>query len=123
MLVGVGVDLMDVARVEAQVGDEAFLSSVFTPGELDYCRGKRYPAQHLAARFAAKEAFFKALGVDGKQGLPWREVEIRNDESGRPEMRLHGALEKTAQAKKVAAIHLSLSHAGGVAIAQLVLES
>ena len=125
MLVGVGVDLMDVARMEAQSqqGGAGFLEGLFTQREIAYCTAKHHPAQHFAARFAAKEAFFKALGVDGKRGLAWREVEVVNHESGRPLLVLHGQTQQVAQGKDVKAIHLSLSHAGGMAIAQLVLES
>ncbi len=123
MLLGLGVDLMDVARMEEQSRDSGFLQGVFTPGELAYCMGKRSPAQHLAARFAAKESFFKALGIDPGHGLPWCDVEIRNDPSGRPGVLLHGALGEAARRKGVRAIHISLSHAGGMAIAHLVLES
>jgi holo-[acyl-carrier protein] synthase len=123
MLLGLGVDLMDVARMERQSREGGFVEGLFTPREIAYCAARHSPAQHFAARFAAKEAFFKALGVDGKRGLSWREVEVVNQESGRPELTLHGETLAAARKKGVKAVHLSLSHAGGMAIAQLILES
>jgi holo-[acyl-carrier protein] synthase len=125
MLIGVGVDLMDVARMEAQCreGGADFLGRLFTPEEIAYCSGKRYPAQHFSARFAAKEALFKALGIGRDERLAWREVEIHNSASGKPEVRLHGRLSDTAHQRQVRAIHLSLSHTDQLAIAQLFLES
>ena len=125
MLIGVGVDLMDVARMEAERrdGGAGFLADLFTDGEIAYCADKLHPAEHLAARFAAKEAFFKAFGVDGKRGHPWREVEVVNAASGRPEVRLHGGLRAEADERRIKAIHLSLSHTRELAVAQLILES
>jgi holo-[acyl-carrier protein] synthase len=124
MLVGLGVDLMDVARMDARTREDAgLLEQLFTPDEITYCTGKRYPAAHYAARFAAKEAFFKALGIDGASGRPWREVEICNQASGKPELRLHAATEQSARARNVKTIHVSLSHTRETAIAQVILES
>jgi len=120
---GIGVDVMDVPRMEVQARDAGFLAGLFTPAEIAYCQARHHPARYLAGLFAAKEAFFKALGVDGKRGLAWREVEILNDGSGHSEIALHGALSETARRREVGAIHLSLSHTRSMAIAQLVLES
>jgi holo-[acyl-carrier protein] synthase len=125
MLVGVGVDLMDVGRMEAEYrgGDAELLTSLFTPTEIAYCTGKHRPAQHFAARFAAKEAFLKAFGLARGEGIPWREIEIINDDSGRPEVVLHGALRQEAERRRVRAVHVSLSHAGEMAMAEVILES
>ena len=124
VLVGIGVDLVDVGRVESRAREDAgLLESLFTPAEIAYCSAKHRPAQHYAARLAAKEAFFKALGIDGKSGLAWREVEVMSGPSGRPELALHGSLAETARRREVKAIHVSLSHEGTMAVAQLVLES
>jgi holo-[acyl-carrier protein] synthase len=125
MLVGVGIDVADVARLEArwrEAGDD-FLGSLFTAAEIAYCAAKRFPAQHYAARFAAKEAFFKAIGVDRSRGLTWREVEVQTDPSGRPALLLHGIPLAAARSKNVRTIHLSLSHSAGLAVAQVILES
>ena len=91
MIVGLGSDLLDVARVEQKLREDSGLTqSLFTPLEIRYCEGKHHPARHYAARFAAKEALLKALGTGWRDGLSWREIEIRNDELGRPVMVLSG---------------------------------
>ena len=116
---------MDVARMEAQLreGGAEFQRSLFTLREIEYCSAKRYPARHFAARFAAKEAFFKAFGAGGHQGFPWREVEIGNDEQGKPFVTLYGSLEAKARERGVKALHVSLSHTRELAMAQLAVES
>jgi holo-[acyl-carrier protein] synthase len=135
MIVGVGVDLFEVARMEHQLrqGGAAFREELFTPGEIAYCETKRCPARHYAARFAAKEAVLKALAQgqppEGRSpdrgrrdGWTWREVEVRS-EGGPPSVVLHGSLHARAQALHVGRILLSLSHTRELAMANVVLES
>jgi holo-[acyl-carrier protein] synthase len=125
MIVGVGHDVFEVARMEDELRreGESLKDVLFTPGEVSYCEGKRYPARHFAARFAAKEAVFKALGTDPAQGQRWREVEICNEPTGQPRVLLHGLTHDLARGRRVGAVLLSLSHTGELAAATVVLES
>lgn len=103
--------------------DPLLAASLFTETELHYCSGKRYPARHFAARFAAKEALLKALPGPRLSVIPWREVESVNDEAGRPLLRLTGSLKQLAARAAITSIHLSLSHTETSAIAVVVLET
>ena len=123
MIVGVGTDVLGVARMAAELGDRGFRETVFTLDEIAYCESMRTPAQHYAARFAAKEALFKALGTDGETGMRWREVEVRRDASGRPTLALHGATRKLARGCEVGDVFVTLSHTSELAVATVVLES
>lgn len=98
---------------------ERFLSRVFTPREIEYCRPRVTYAQSFAARFAAKEAVFKAAGTGLIQGMRWRDVEVVNNSQGRPAIQLSGV---TAEMLAGRNIHLSLSHTDQVAIAMVVVE-
>lgn len=124
MILGTGIDLCEVARVRAKVQAPAqeFVSAVFLPGEIDYCRSKRHPAEHFAARFAAKEAVVKALADSRGQGSFWQDIEIRNEQDGRPVVRLHGRAHEMADRLKVRRIFLSMTHTRELAAATVVLE-
>ena len=124
MIVGVGMDLVQVSRVDALLerkGERA-LARLFTPAEAARCRGGRSPRESFAARFAAKEAVFKALGTGWGRGGSWTEVEVVSAPSGAPSIRLHGAAAAAAGAAGVTRVHLSLTHTGDVAAACVVLE-
>jgi holo-[acyl-carrier protein] synthase len=125
MIVGIGSDVLEVARMERELRTDgsSFKEDIFTPSEIAYCAGKHYPARHFAARFAAKEAVFKALAPDGTRGLHFRDVEVRNDDAGRPRVELSGAMRELAEASGVGRIFLSLSHTDELATATVVLES
>jgi holo-[acyl-carrier protein] synthase len=126
MIVGIGVDLFSVTRVEDELdkGDQGLRDQIYTPEEIAYCEGKRYPGQHYAARFAAKEAVFKALGAAGLSGQHWRDVEVRSDpHTGRSHVILKGKVREAAEALGAATIHVSLSHTRDWAVASVVLES
>ena len=117
----IGVDMAEVERIRDMIerhGDR-FLKRVFTDSEIAYCRQKATYAQNFAARFAAKEAVFKAAGTGLVVGMNWRDVEVINDEYGRPLVRLCGT---TADMLKGKTIHLSLSHTAQAAIAMVVAE-
>ena len=125
MIVGLGIDVVEVARIRRNVEDaagsrgERFLARCFTDGERAYCDARRDRASHYAARFAAKEAAMKALGTP--EGLRWTDVEvIRGD--GAPSLRLHGVAARKAAELRVARAHLALTHDGGIAAATVVLE-
>ncbi len=124
MIVGVGMDLVQVRRVHELLerkGGRA-LARLFTAAETARCRGGRSPRESFAARFAAKEAFFKALGTGWGRGGAWTEVEVVSAPSGAPSIRLHGAAAALARAAGVARVHLSLTHTDELAAAYVVLE-
>jgi holo-[acyl-carrier protein] synthase len=124
MIVGLGNDLLDVARVERELReDSGWAERLFTPLEIAYCEGKHRPAEHFAARFAAKEALFKALGTGWRGGLSWREIEIRTGELGRPGMVLSGRVDQAVRELGATRIHLSLTHTSVSAAAIVILES
>ncbi|MFQ5795894.1 MAG: holo-ACP synthase [Candidatus Bipolaricaulia bacterium] len=113
---GVGIDLVEVPRFKRIVdkrGDR-FLARVFTPAELDHCFNKKRTFESLAARFAAKEAFVKAIG--GWNGLGWKQIEVKNKPSGQPYLEIHGD-----EQSRFGTIHLSLTHTERYAIAQIVV--
>ena len=116
MIVGVGVDVVEVRRLARALERTPGLAArLFTDHERDR------PVASLAARFAAKEAVAKALGAPG--GLRWRDAEVVQLDSGRPVLRLHGGVADEAVAQGVSRWHLSLSHDGGVATAVVVAEA
>ena len=125
MIVGIGNDILEIAQMKREfVRDEGqFKRELFAPNELGYCRFKRYPERHLAARFAAKEALFKALSTGKQPGMLWQDIEIYNDDNGQPLIRLSGQTKKIAKNRKVKRIFVSLSHTQKWAMATVVLES
>jgi len=125
LIIGIGVDVFAVARIARELAKEphGLREQLFTPAEIAYCEGKRYPAPHYAVRFAAKEALFKALGAAEVNGASWREVEVRDERSGRSRLILHGRLRHAAAAAHADRIFVSLSHTRKWAVANVVLES
>jgi holo-[acyl-carrier protein] synthase len=114
-----GVDLVPVARIARLIAEQpAILGSIFTARELAYCDGKRRRHEHLAARFAAKEAVLKALGTGLGPGMAWTEVEVVNEINGRPIAHLHGAVAVFAAGRGLVNVDISLSHTADLAIAQ-----
>ncbi len=122
-VMGVGVDLAQITRLRRAVErwDERFLRRVFTEAEIAYCRRRRDPIPHLAARFAAKEATLKALGTGLSMGVNWRELEVRRERGQAPVMVLSGRSKAIARAKGASRVLLSLSHDGDYAMAQALL--
>ena len=123
MLLGLGLDLVQVARVQASLErfGQRFLARCFTPGEIELSMQRPRPAQALAMRFAAKEAFAKAAGL-GMRGLGWTEIEVAHDQLGKPSLVLHGRAQEWARAAGVVGCHLSLTDEGDYAAAVVVLE-
>ncbi|TXH60848.1 MAG: holo-ACP synthase [Bacteroidia bacterium] len=123
MIIGIGTDIINVDRVEQKISkNQGFLEWVFATNEIEYCKTKTYPFQHFAARFAAKEAFFKALGTGWTQQTFFNEVSIVNDEKGKPSIELLGTTAETLSWLKHKKIHLSISHEKDYAQAFVVIE-
>jgi holo-[acyl-carrier protein] synthase len=124
MIFGTGIDIVAISRFERFVRENnvALLQRIFTPHELDYCSGKKRSAQHYALRFAAKEAFLKALGTGLRDGLSWQDMEVVNDPLGKPELRLSGRAQESFVRAELSNCFLSLSHDADCAVAMLVLE-
>jgi len=124
MIVAIGIDLVEISRIEevfARRGDR-FRARVFTEGEISYCERRASKLASYAARFAAKEAAMKALGTGWSDGVGWMDVEVVSEQTGAPVLQLHGrALERLREigAKKA---HVSLTHSGNLAIAEVLLE-
>lgn len=117
----IGVDLAEIDRISDMIEryGERFTGRVFTVREIAYCRRKVTAAASFAARFAAKEAVFKATGFGLNLGMHWREVEVVNNSHGRPILELHGEAARRMAGKN---LHLSLSHTGNMAIAMVVVD-
>ena len=114
-IIGVGVDLVDIARFEQSLHRTPGLRDrLFTENE------RELPVASLAARFAAKEALAKAIGAPA--GMSWQDAEVVADDSGRPRIRVTGTVAAAADAAGVTAWHLSLAHDGGAAVATVVAE-
>jgi holo-[acyl-carrier protein] synthase len=122
VIVGLGIDLEHVARFEQLLErwGERFEAKVFTPAERSYARSRGRPAQHLAARFAAKEAALKALGVP--RGLSWHELEVSHGQGGAPQLVLCGGARLAALRLGVDKTHVSLTHTDQVVAAVVILE-
>lgn len=121
MVEGVGIDITEVSRIQKSIEDygDLFTDKIFTAEEKAYCLEKTFPFQHFAARFAAKEAFSKATGTGWNDSFSWQEVEVINEPSGKPYLRLSGSAFRNFGTKKV---FLSLSHSGDHVAAVVVVE-
>lgn len=127
-IVGHGIDLASVDRIREMIADhgDRFLHRVFTGAERETATkqaGASKKAEHLAGRFAAKEAALKALGTGWRDGIAWTDVEILNQPSGAPSLHLHAKAREFADALGAKNYHVSISHAAGVATASVILES
>jgi holo-[acyl-carrier protein] synthase len=110
MVLGIGIDIIEITRIKASVekfGDR-FLDRIFTKNELDYCLKKHNKYQHLAARFAAKEAVFKAMESKWKKGMTWKDIEISNEPSGLPVVKLNGKMKSVLKSENN--LKISMSH-------------
>lgn len=124
MIIGTGIDIVEIARfrkILAGAG-ERFLARVFTGEEQRFCLARKDPAPHFAARFAAKEAVFKALETGWAKGVSWLDVEVRRQEQGAPVIILYGTSQEIAASKGVGRVHLSLTHTENWAAATVILE-
>lgn len=118
-IIGHGIDLVDCHRIQelADRYGRRFLERIFTPGELNYCLRRKRKWEHLAGRFAAKEAVLKVLGTGWRDRIAWTHIEITNNRSGRPEVRLSGYTGEVARKLGLKEIAISISHTKTHAIA------
>lgn len=123
MIEGFGVDIVEVKRIKVAVKKwgNKFLNKIYTKRELKYCKSKGLPEQHLAARFAAKEAVYKAFGGDGKTPIAWTDIEIVNEKNGRPKVILRGSAKRLMRQRKVSRAVVSLSHTKNYAVGNCIL--
>jgi len=125
MILGTGIDIIEVARVQGSVDrfGERFVKRVLLPDEIAYCQQHRVPGPFIAVRFAAKEAISKAFGTGIGAQLGWHDMEIRHKESGEPYVVLHGGGPTLFAARGAKQLHVSLSHTANYAAAVAVLEA
>lgn len=125
MVLGLGTDLIEIARVQQSLDrfGERFMHKVFTEGEIAYCQRKKQAAESFASRFAAKEAAAKALGTGISRGISWKEIEVRRKPGERPTLHLTGKAAERAEAMGVRNMQLSLTHNRDVAMAVVVAEN
>ncbi len=123
MIFGIGTDIIEVARMEQRLSQSQELrDKLFTSREQAYSDERSTIYQHYAARFAAKEAFFKALGTGYRYGMAFHEIEVVNDELGKPTIITHGKVSEFIAQHGIRHIHLSISHVKEMASALVVLE-
>jgi holo-[acyl-carrier protein] synthase len=124
-VIGIGVDLVECARIQHSLdrfGDR-FLHRVFTEGEIQYSTSMKFPARHLAARFAAKEAVSKAFGTGIGKAMGWRDIDVQKKPSGEPFLVFSGGAKELAQQQAVVRALITLSHTDHHAMAMIVLEA
>lgn len=122
-ILGFGLDLVEVERFGTLLKKRgaAFEKRVFTTGEIKYCRARRHPAEHFAARWAAKEAFFKALGTGWGTGGAFRDIEVVHAEGGAPTLRAGGKALALLDTARIVKMHLTLTHTDCSAAAAVIL--
>ncbi len=124
MIAGIGIDLVEVQRIADKIGNKSgFREKVFSRHEIEFCESKANKQEHYAARFAAKEAFLKATGLGLMAGFDIYNIELFNDASGRPFIRLKNEFEQLASDRHWEKIHVSLTHLKSMACAVVVIES
>jgi holo-[acyl-carrier protein] synthase len=123
MIYGAGTDLVEVERIAEKLEKKAgFKELVFSADEILYCEARTYKYEHYAARFAAKEAFLKALGTGWRKGTAFNEIEVYNNAAGKPELRFLGNTAVTITGLALGNIFVSLSHIKSVASAMVIIE-
>ena len=125
MIVGLGIDLVEIARMGQSLSrhEGALKTRVFTAAEREYCEQQARPEVHYAARFAAKEAFSKALGTGIGEDASWQEIEVVSDSRGKPALVVTGAARARMQALGGEGVHVSLTHTESTAGAVVVIEA
>ena len=124
MIVGTGVDIAETSRLEEGLErhGERFTKRLFTPAEVAYCERFKNRGERYAARFAAKEAAFKALGTGWGAGVRWLDVEVTHQPSGKPELVLTGRAQEVARGLGITRMAVSISHSDRYVVAQVIFE-
>ena len=125
MITGIGIDVIQNERIRGSIqrfGDR-FLNRIYTEGEMEYCKKCANPEIHYAARFAAKEAAFKALGTGWAAGVKWKDIEVERLPSGKPELHLHGEALTRAKSMGTQRFFVSLTHDQLVSCAVVIFEA
>lgn len=123
MVIGLGIDMIEVERIESRISNNnGFKELVFSADEITYCEAQKYKFEHYAARFAAKEAFFKAMGTGWAEGTLFSEIEVVHAETGKPQFKFYGDTLITINAMQTGNISLSLTHIKSVASAVVIIE-
>ena len=124
MILGIGIDQVEVGRIQKLLNGRPDKAArrLFTARERDTCESRHRSDECFAARFAAKEAFVKALGCGLREGMNWTDIEVRTEKNGRPRIVLSGAAEQAFRSRDGGEIYLSFTHEGGQAVAFVVLE-
>ena len=124
MIFGTGIDIVNIERIEslmARWGD-LFLGRVFTEQEIIWCQGRTRPPECFAIRFAAKEAFLKAIGLGLRNGIYWTDIEVENDPMGKPLFSFHRKARQILETHRIHNALLTLSHDRPYAVAHVILE-
>lgn len=124
MIKGIGIDVVDVKRIEKIAGrlDNKFLNRVFTEEEIKYCLSKKNKFQHFAGRFASKEAFLKAIGIGLFKGYQLKDIEIRNEKSGKPFIVKNEKIQNVLTKMKAENIYISITHIKEVSVSTVIIE-
>jgi holo-[acyl-carrier protein] synthase len=123
MILGLGIDLVSISKIAESVKSESFRRKVFTSSEIEICEVFANSAEHYAGKFAAKEAFMKAIGKGIRQEVWFTQVEVLNGETGAPYVQVSGEAENTLISLEVESVHISISHTGEMAVAVVILET
>lgn len=124
MIVGIGTDIIEIKRISTQLTqDPEFKHSLFTKNEISYCESKKSWDQNFAGRYVAKEAFFKALGTGWRNGMSYTDIEIINDELGKPEITVSNKTKVYCKEQGITTIFVSISHTKEYATAFVVIEN
>jgi len=124
MIIGTGIDIVNIERIERLMGrwGDHFLDRVYTEREISRCQRRFRPSECFAIRFAAKEAFLKAIGSGLRNGIQWTDIEVENDPMGKPLLCLHRKAKEVLQTCRIERTHLTLSHDRPFAVAHVLLE-
>jgi len=118
-VVGIGTDIVECLRIRRMIEKhgELFLTRVFTDREISYCQSRKRATEHLAGRWAAKQAVLKCLGTGAQKGFCWTEIEVQNDTAGSPRISIRGTTKEVAQRLKVTEIIISVAQSRSYATA------
>ncbi len=124
MIIGTGIDIVNIERIDRSMGrwGDRFVRRIFTRREIDRCQNQARPSECFAARFAAKEAFLKAIGLGYRRGIQWTHIEVMNDSLGKPSLFFHRKAMEWVQTLRVHRAFLTLSHDHLYAVAHVLLE-